>query len=191
MFHVEMKLGIRVARAFNLSPHDLQVRFLAPLMSGQEFVYEGQEWSPRKTRIQIYEGRQLEPHEIGMGRGWQNVERTCEDVTAAVLERARQGGIEGQTRTADNALKERIIGRLSAGPLALGDTVRMAGDLMEGRRVSEQLAASEMAVWELLHTGKVRLEADGVEVVKDLWEAVVLSPSSWLDGDRGVRLLVA
>lgn len=186
-----MKAGVRVARAFNLNQHDLQVRFLAPLMSGQEFVYEGNEWSPRKTRVTIYEGRELQTHEIGMGRGWQNVQRSCEDVTTEVLERARQGGIRTQAPESDNALKERIIGRLSAGPLALGDTVRMAGDLMEGRRVSEQMAASEMAVWELLHTDRVRLEADGVEVSQDLWEAVVLSPSSWLDGDRGVRLLAA
>lgn len=189
MFHVEMRMGLHVVRAFNLGAHDLQVRFLGPLMSGQDFAYEGHEWSPRKTRIKIYDGPRLETHDMGMGRGWQNVERDGADVTEELLSRARAGGMASAPPAANDALKERIIGRLSAGPLALGDTVRMAADLMEGRRVSEQLAAAEMAVWELLHTGRARLQSDDVEVAKELLEPLVLSPASWLDGDRGVRLL--
>lgn len=190
VYHVEMRMGISVVRAFNLSSHDLQVRFLAPLMADQDFVYEGHEWSPRKTRISIFDGPELPLHQLSMGRGWPNVQRTSQEVTVEILEQARSGGIKAAPPApADHALRERIIGRLSAGPIALSDVVRIAGDMMEGRRVSEQLSASEMAVWSLLHTGEAGLEADGLEVAQEMWEPLVLSPHSWLDGDRGVRLV--
>ncbi len=85
-----MRMGISVVREFNLGERELWTRFLAPLMADQDFTLEGHDFTPRKTRITIYDGPELRPDQLGMGRGWQNVERTGSDVTAAVLARARE-----------------------------------------------------------------------------------------------------
>ena len=95
MFHLELRQGIQSVRAFNMNEQQLSARFLAPLLADQEFTYEGHDWAPRKTRIRIFEGPELQTYQLGMGRGWQEVERKYTDVTEAVLEAAR-----GRTRAA-------------------------------------------------------------------------------------------
>ena len=90
MFHVEMRMGMNVVREFNLGDERLWLDFLAPLMADQEFVLEGHEFTPRHTRLTVYEGPELRLDQLSFGRGWQNVERTASDVTERVLERARE-----------------------------------------------------------------------------------------------------
>lgn len=159
MFHVEMRMGINVVREFNLGERDLWARFLAPLIADQDFALEGHDFTPRKTRIAIYDGPELRPDQLGLGRGWQNVERTSNDVTAEVLARAHEHA--GATRTAApptwEALRERAIGRLSAGPVSYDDIVALAADLMPDNTAGEQLAAGERAAVELLRSGAAQL----------------------------------
>ena len=90
MFHVEMRMGMNVVREFNLSDERLWLEFLAPLMADQEFILEGHDFTPRHTRLTIYEGPELRLDQLNFGRGWQNVERTASDVTERVLARARE-----------------------------------------------------------------------------------------------------
>jgi hypothetical protein len=159
MFHVEMRDGLQSVRAFNLSEEALDAQFLAPLMADAEFSYEGHEWTPRKTRLKIFEGPQLRPDQLGLGRGWQNVERKGSDVTEAILDRARAHVtlVATQPPATIDALRERLIGRLSGGPVSFEDVVAMAAELMPATTVEAQLAAAERAAVEVLQAGSAHL----------------------------------
>ena len=161
MFHVEMRMGMHVVREFNLSDERLWRGFLAPLMAGADFTVEGQDFTPRKTRLKVYEGPELRADQLGMGRGWQNVERSATDVTERVLDEARQHVAAKQTTAAPrpdwDVLRERLIGRLSAGPVTFEELVAMASDLMPESSAGEQLAAAERAALEVLRGGAAQL----------------------------------
>jgi hypothetical protein len=170
MFHLELRQGIQSVRAFNMNEQQLSARFLAPLLADQEFTYEGHDWAPRKVRIRIFEGPELQTHQLGMGRGWQEVERKYADVTEAVLEAARgnataadqpaapgHSAILTQPRDTVDPLRERLIGRLFAGPVSFDDVVKMAAELMPGTTADAQLAAAERAAVELLQAGGAHL----------------------------------
>jgi len=58
---------------------------------------------------------------------------------------------------APDALRERLIGRLSAGPATLDDITRIAADLMPESSAEERLAASRDVALELLSSGTARL----------------------------------
>ncbi len=90
MFHVELRMGVQVAHQFNMSGPELDRTFLARLMADREFPYAGHDWNPRKLRITILEGPELEPYELAVGRGWGNAERSATDVTDSILARARE-----------------------------------------------------------------------------------------------------
>jgi hypothetical protein len=174
MFHLELRQGIQSVRAFNMNEQQLSARFLAPLLADQEFTYEGHDWTPRKVRIRIFEGPELQTYQLGMGRGWQEVERKYTDVTEAVLEAARgratappdrpdQQAASGhlatpaEPRDTVDSLRERLIGRLFAGPVSFDDVVNMAAELMPATTAGAQLAAAERAALELLQTGGAQL----------------------------------
>jgi hypothetical protein len=177
MFHIELRQGIQSVRAFNMSEQQLSARFLAPLLADQEFTYEGHDWTPRKVRIRIFDGPELQTYQLGMGRGWQEVERKYADVTEAVLEAARSratavtdqpaaptqptspthSDAPSQPQDTVDPLRERLIGRLFAGPVPFEDVVKMAAELMPGSSSEAQLAAAERAAVELLQAGGARL----------------------------------
>ncbi len=150
MYHLQLRMRPYMTRAFNLTAEELTGRFLAPLVNGRELVYNDREWSPRKTTVTVYEAPELPVEQIGMGRGWGNVQRSGTDVTERILSRAR--GQKARHPALDR-LQARLAGRLSAGPVTLGEVLVLADDLMHGSRVSERLAVAELAVWELLARG--------------------------------------
>lgn len=165
MFHVEMRMGMHVVREFNLSEQRLWVQFLAPLLADQEFTLEGHEFSPRQTRLKVYEGPELRPDQLGMGRGWQNVERSAGDVTERVLARAREHNARGDSErahpTTADLLRERLIGRLSAGPTSAADVLAMAADIMPDSSDAERLRAAQEACWASLERGVAQLTPSG------------------------------
>jgi len=191
MFHAEIREGTHVIREFNLDERALWVRYLAPLLGDREFVREGHEWNPRKTRIKIFEGPELRSDQISMGRGWPNAQRAGTDVTKAVLTRARElqqaptsaaspspqppapaaspqpattpapavadGPVQGA-----RILRERLIGRLGAGPVTGLQIEALAHSAMPEADPPARRAACERAVWELLAAGEAQLsESDG------------------------------
>ena len=89
-----------------------------------------------------------------MGRGWANVTRDGEDVTARLLAEAAHPPPVAE-------LKRELLERCAYGPLSLGRLVELAGERYPQARVSERLALCEQAVWELLHEGAVRLMRGG------------------------------
>ncbi len=163
MFHVEMRSGIQLVREFNLSEQRLWLEFLAPLMADREFVVAGHEFTPRKTRMKVYEGPELRSDQLGLGRAWQNVERTSQDVTERVLQRAREHtrrALEGapDTRAASvDLLRERLAGRLSAGPIEATELLTTAAELMPDATDGERRDAVLQAAWALLERGRAQL----------------------------------
>ena len=174
MFHVEIRSTLQVVREFNLSNERLWVEFLMPLMSGVDFTVEGHEFVPRQTRLRVYEGPELRLDQLGMGRGWQNVERTAADVTERVLAQAREhashaqaGEHTSQARPdagapgAVDLVRERLIGRIAAGPIAAPELLEVAAELMPQATEQERLEVVQRAAWELLERGAAQLAPSG------------------------------
>ena len=174
MFHVELKQRPNTTRAFNLTQEELNRRFLAPLRAGESVTYAEREWDPARTRLTIYEGRELGPEEIGLGRGWQNVVRSGTEVTEQMLNSAPTGRVERPEEV--GRLKDRVLGRLTAGPQSLAEVVEMADAMLPAARPSQRLGAAELTVWELLQEGTVELSgAAGPEE----WSRTLLSWDAW------------
>ena len=159
-------MGMHAVREFNLSEQRLWMEFLAPLMADAGFTVEGHEFIPRQTRLKVYEGPELRSDQLGMGRGWQNVERTAIDVTERVLTRAREhlagtaAAVETRTTpsvASTDLLRERLLGRLSAGPIAAPEILATAAELMPERSEQERLDAAKQVSWTLLERGVAQL----------------------------------
>ncbi len=135
-------------------------------MAGETIELDEHRFSPEKAKLKIYEGPELRPDEIGMGRGWGNVTRRGEDVTARILDEARRQSAPTLREEAVRALSERLIARAAGGPVGFGEAIALAADGQPGWRASERLAVAEQAVWELLHTGGLALVRDGAPVPK-------------------------
>jgi hypothetical protein len=157
MYHVQLYTRLHQARVYNLEHEELEREFLDPMRSPGLFVYEGHEWEPRKTKLSVYEADRLRPDQIAMGRGWANVMKIGQDVTQEVLAQRPPPGPVAGTAAAVAQLKERLIGRISAGPVMLQEIISMAGDLMPESEAAEQLATSHRAASELLHSGSASL----------------------------------
>jgi hypothetical protein len=179
VFHVELRQFPNVARAFNLSDPELHDQFLGDWVADRTIDYDDRRWSPEKTRLTVYEAPHLPPEEMGMGRGWANITKTGRDVTDEVVARARQGGAAGSSDAAVQAFKSVIEERAAAGKLSLEQLLSLAATQNPGRRVSEQLALVEQAVWELLHRRRIVIIRADEEVPEDEWQLLLLTLSTW------------
>ncbi len=110
-FHVEIRQSIRRAWAFNLSPERLSRIVVEPWRHGRPLALGDREWVPKDSTLRILEGPQLSPPELAHGGGWQNAERSAEDVTVAVLSRAQAQA------TSAAILAETPTGRGTVAPL--------------------------------------------------------------------------
>jgi hypothetical protein len=185
VFHVELRQFPNAARAFNLSESELHERFLADWVADRAIDYDDRRWSPEKARLTVYEAPHLAPEEMGMGRGWANITRTGRDVTEEVVTRARQGG---SSDTAVQTFKTSIEERVAAGALSLEQVLSLAATQNPGRRVSEQLALAEQAVWELLHQRRIVILRSGEEVPEDEWQLLLLTLSTWTRRAAAIEL---
>jgi hypothetical protein len=182
VFHVELRQFPHQARAFNLSREELDARILQPWCSDKPIDLQDRRWTSEKAKLTILEGPELRPDEIGLGRGWSNASKSGEDVTATLLDEARQ-----MRQAPADQLKEAIVAACAGSPIALAQVVAIAAAREPQRRPSELLAAAEQGVWELLHAGRLRLARDGDEVPRERWQPVLLSWSSWTGADVTVE----
>src|SRR5436190_10395298 len=97
MFHVQLRQFPNVSREFNLSAEDLRARILVPWLTGEMVQSGDRGWAPERARLTIYEGPTLRPEDMGMGRGWQNVTRQGQDVTASLLAQGARSGAAGRS----------------------------------------------------------------------------------------------
>lgn len=186
-YHVELKQGLGSARRFNLTPEQLQSRFLAPWLAGQAIELDERSYLPGQAKLRIIEGPELPPAAIGLGRGWANAGRHGEDVTDRLLAERRGPSPPAGGDAAVEEFKAMVAIACSHGRLPLRSVVAMAGARHPRARASEQLALAERTVWELLHQGRVSLHAPGAgePLAPEGWAAVVLSWDSWT-GDAAI-----
>jgi hypothetical protein len=185
MYHLELRMSSDQARAYNLSEADLNDRFLLPLTSGHAVSYGDKEWIPEKTRVIVFEGPPLRPDQIAMGRGWPNVQKHGQDVTERMLGSVKQTAVRNPTA---EALKQRLFGRLAAGPVTLGDVLALSAEMSTGQPFSGQVAIAEAAVWELLQHDELVLESDGQPVLQTEWQWLLGSHRAWIGSEPEVRL---
>jgi hypothetical protein len=171
VFHVELRQFPHQARAFNLTREQVQAWIVAPWLSGAAVELDDRRWLPDKAKLTIYEAPPLPADQLGLGRGWANVTRTGEDVTARLL-----------AEVAHPAPVAEFKHELAAGaPVSLGRLLERAGERFPEARVSERLALCERAVWELLHEGAVTLVRSGEPVDRMEWQATLLDWRAWID----------
>jgi hypothetical protein len=193
VFHVQLRQGRNVARAFNLSEDQVRLRFLAQLRTGQRFRYADRDWDPADTRLIVLEGRELRTDELMLGRGWASAQKVGSDVTERLLSSTAASAPAPAPAPGGGPplerLKDRIVGRLAAGPLEVREAVVMAGELLQAALVSDRVALAERAVWELLHGGAAAVKIDGVLVSPDGWREVLLAAGTWTGRDLPVVLV--
>jgi hypothetical protein len=176
VFHVELRQFPHQARAFNLTRDELEARILRPWTSGGAIELDERRWSPERARLTIYEGPRLADDQLGMGRGWGNVTRQGEDVTARLLAEVAHPPPVAE-------LKQEVLERAAYGPVPIGRLVELTRERYPQSRVSERISLCEQAVWELLHEGGLQLVRGGSAVAGEEWQAVLLSWEAWR-GDR-------
>ncbi len=172
MFHVELRQFPHQTRAFNLTREQLEARIVGPWVSDGGIELDERRWSSDRAKLIIYESPELPSDQLGLGRGWANVTRSGEDVTARLLaERAQPAPVA--------ELKRELLDRCAYGPVALARLVELTGERYPQSRASERLALSEQAVWELLHEGAGRLVRAGSPVERTDWQGVLLRWEAW------------
>jgi hypothetical protein len=178
MFHVEVRQFPHVARAFNLGGDELRERILAPWVGEPELEFQERQWSTSKAKLTIYEGPELTPDQIGLGRGWANATRAGEDVTVRLLAGARSAAVTPQDEATD-WLKRELVARVNGGRVPIREALELVNGRCPGWRMSDRLAVAERAVWELLHQGGLRMLRGESPVEPAAWEAVVLDWETW------------
>lgn len=88
VFHVELRQFPHTVRAFNLSRERLHAQILVPWVRGNSVELDQQTFAPDRAKLTICEGPELQTVDMGMGRGWQNVVRSGDDVTDRELRAA-------------------------------------------------------------------------------------------------------
>ena len=137
-----------------MTREQLEARVVAPWVRGQAFQLGDRQWAPDRAKLVIYEGRALATEEIGMGRGWSNVTRSGEEVTARVLDEAKAAA---DSPPALEALKRELLARSSQGPLGMGQVVALAGELEPRLSPPQRLELAGRAVWDLLQDERLKL----------------------------------
>ena len=178
MFHVELRQFPHQTRAFNLSREELDERIVGPWIEGEVIEMDDYRWLPDRATLTIYEGPFLDPADMGLGRGWQNVTRKGRDVTQEVLIEARDE--DSELPTAED-FKAEVAARSAAGAIAMSGLVELAAEWYPQSRVSERIALCERVVWELLHSVPVTLSRRRAPVPAYEWQAMLLSWATWTD----------
>jgi hypothetical protein len=150
VFHFELRAGIHVAHAFNLSRTDLDRAVLDDWRRGEEIVFGDRRWPPDRTALKIYEGPVLSGPDLAFGRGWTNAVKRGENVTARVLAAEETAGAPPVSPALD-ALRREILAQCRAGRIGVHQVLWLTNRWYPERRVSERLALAESAVWGLLH----------------------------------------
>jgi hypothetical protein len=177
VFHVELRQFPHVARAFNLERNQLEKQILGPWVRRGAATLDDRRFTRDRGKIKIYQAPELGGEELGLGRGWSNVARTGEDVTAALLEAAQR---EATRDPAVEQLKGELLPRLEQTlPLPLPDAVRVAAALQPAVSSSTALARAEQAVWELLHENAIELLAEHQPVERQRWQSLLLDWETW------------
>jgi hypothetical protein len=122
VYHVEIRDFPRNVNRFNMSGPEVG----AVLLSwAQERVFElgDQRWNPQTAEIVVIEGPEIPVSGLSMGRGWPTAEREGQNVTARVLDEAREAIVDGSVARMAQAQEAEAAAAAPAQALAggLGD----------------------------------------------------------------------
>ena len=137
MFHVELRQFPHQARAFNLTREELNARILAPWVAGAAVELDDRRWLPERAKLTIYEGPELAPEDLGMGRGWGNVTRDGAEVTARLLDEVAHPPPVAE-------LKRELLDRCADGAIPLHRLVDLAGERYPQARAPGTVRAGGM-----------------------------------------------
>jgi hypothetical protein len=202
VYHVEVRQFPHVARSFNLSEAELTAKFLGPWSRGELVSLGDRKWAPERAKLTILEAPELRTDQIGMGRGWGNATKHGKDVTASLLSEVQaHAASSGVLPAADalSAFKDVVKAQCAVNRLAIQQVLWLANSRHPEWRVSERVALSEQAVWQLLHEGCVTMVrrvdgADGpadTEVEKANWGRTLLTWATWSDAGAPRWFLIA
>lgn len=159
MFHLELRQFPHQTREFNLTREQLEARVVSPWVRGELVKLGDRSWAPDRAKLVIYEGRALATDEIGMGRGWSNVTRSGEEVTAQVLDQARTAA---QSPPALETLKRELLACSAEGPVGMGQVLALVEELEPLLPAPQRLELAVRAIWELLQDDRLKLtRSDG------------------------------
>jgi hypothetical protein len=187
VFHLELRQFPHVARVFNLSREELDARFARLWVSGSAVEHQDRRWLPDRARLTIYEGPELRPDEIGMGRGWSTVGKNSTEVTETVLAEAQRGA---EARSAVGTFKA-MLRAAAVTPMTFGEVMELAIGEYPQWRASQQLALAEQAVWEMLHHSALILSSLDGPIERERWPEILLAWSTWIDAGTDPLLLQA
>jgi hypothetical protein len=191
VFHVQISQLPHSARAFNLHRDTLFTTVVEPWLRGDTIELGDRTWNPAKAELTVYEGRELRPDELGMGRGWSNAVRAGDDVTARVIDEARRQAEPPRAQaSALERFKEEVLEQCGAGRIGIHQVMWLASAEFPGSRASERLALAEQSVWELLHQHRLRMLIDGDPVPAEEWERIVLRWETWAGGPGAATVLL-
>jgi hypothetical protein len=175
VFHLELRQFPHVSRVFNLSRDELEARYARPWASGLPIEHEERRWEPGKAKLTIFEGPEIGLSEMGLGRGWQNVGRTAQEVTETVLAQAQRAA-EGRSTV---ELFKAALRSAARQPMSFPEVLSLARQEFPRARPSEQLGVAEQSVWELLHQRGLTLQGPAGQLEGEHWAEVVMSFESW------------
>jgi hypothetical protein len=89
VYHVEIRQFPHNVSRFNLGDPELWA-IVEPWVREKAVELGERNWSPHQAELTILEGPHLSLQQLSLGRGWRNAERSADDVTERVLERARE-----------------------------------------------------------------------------------------------------
>jgi hypothetical protein len=191
MFHVELRQFPHLARALNLTREQIETRFIGPWAAGESVEFDDRRWPSERARLTVYEGPELTPDQMGLGRAWGNVTRAGTDVTRQLLAEAEQRALLAprgaiSPKSAIQQLEQAILDHCAIGPLSVLNLIELVNQLHADWRVSDRIALAERSIWELLHLERItmsQIAAEGRELVgKEAWESVLLSWGTWASG---------
>jgi hypothetical protein len=96
VYHLEIRKFPKRVQRYNLDGPDVGA-IVIPWVQDRVVDLGEQKWSPHTATITIFEGAEVSPDLMSLGRGWHTVERECQDVTGRVLAEARAAVAAGET----------------------------------------------------------------------------------------------
>jgi hypothetical protein len=118
VYHLELRKFPKRVQRYNLSGAEVG-EIVIPWVEERGFELGEQRWSPHTATITIFEGAEVSPDLMSLGRGWHAVERECRDVTDLVIAEARAAVASGQAGSGAAPPGARPAGEASTG---VGDT---------------------------------------------------------------------
>jgi hypothetical protein len=189
VLHVQLQRFPHSARAFNLSEDDVRLAIIEPWVAGRLIELGERFWTPGECKLTILDGPELDPGELGLGRGWPAALKRGRNVTGELI---RAPGAADPRRVAAGPtfedFKDEVLALSLRGAPTLEDLWRLAVHRYPERSLSDRLSMAERAVKALLHDELATLSAYGAAVSPDEVERVVGAWETWVPGQPDVLL---